>query len=657
MGLTDLFRPKYRHSDAAVRANAVRQMGADEAELVARIARDDRDTAVRRIAMDRIEDPAVLAELAAREPDPALRDHARSRASGLWAARALAAERSGAVEDALAGLARVGDQRALADVAARAVDATVREVALGKLTEARALADLARNGNAHSGTRRAALARIDDVEVLRAIAVDEQHKDVGLAALERLDDAETLEQIASKAKSKAVRVRARKRLAEQGAQAASSAASEDRAAPPEDSNPEAKRRHAERVQLLARAEKLAGGNDWLQVADEVAEIEKQWEELGALEQAEHAERFERARARLHARRDAYLRAQAERQARRPADTRRARPDATRAPAAAPAQRPAEHGASGSDHVAETSSEPAAQTEPAAEPAAVEPAADGSAAAPAAPAAPVEDEPARLARVEAERARQERQAKDLATFGQLIQDLERLDTATKRKQVERTQQRAEQALKELDLPPGDETRAALARYQAARQAAFVKVQELREAEDWERWANVPRQEALIAKAEAIVTEEDESKLADRLKTLQDEWRSIGPVPQKKSRELWERFKGACDKIYERVKVVRSRANEEMLDNLARKEALCERVEVLAESDDWEQTAEEIKQLQNEWRRIGPVPRKRSDAVWKRFRAACDRFFERRKPHLDELLAELTQNLEKKEALCAQAEALA
>jgi hypothetical protein len=673
MGLTDFFRPKYRHSDAAVRADAVRQMGADEAELVTRIARDDHDPAVRRIAMDRIEDPAVLADIAAKEPDPALRDHARARAAGLWAARALAAERPGAVEDALAGLLRIGDQRALADVAARATDATVREVALGKLTEARALADLARNGSAHPATRRAALGRIDDDEILRAIAVDEQHKDVALAALERLDDAETLEQLASKAKNKAVRVRARKRLSEQAAPTAGGAEPERGAAPAEGASAEDKRRHAERVQLLQRVEKLAGSNEWERAAAEMAEIEAQWAELAAPEQSEHAERFERTRARFRARHDAYLRAAAEKQARRPpaADARRGRPEGPRATAPAPAadsstpkQGPGERGAAAPGQASEKAGESSPPARPAAVPAATEPGAQAAAepgaqaaAEPAVAQASPEDEQARVAREEAARARKERQAKDLATFGQLVQELERLDTATKRKQVERALERVEQALKELDLPSGAETKAAHERHQAARQAAFAKAQELREAEDWERWANVPRQEALIARAEALAAEPDDAKLGDRLKELQNEWRNVGPVPQKKSRELWERFKSACDKVYERVKVTRARANEEMLANLARKEALCERVEVLAESDDWDKTAEEIKQLQNEWRHIGPVPRKRSDAVWKRFRAACDRFFERRKPHLDEMLAELTQNLEKKEALCARAEALA
>jgi hypothetical protein len=655
MGLTDLFRPKYRHSDAAVRADAVRQMGADEVDLVARIAREDRDASVRRIAIDRIEDPAILAEIAAKEPDPGLRDHARARAADLWVTHASGADGLEAAHDALGGLIRIGDQRSLAEVAERADNPAVRDVALSKLTEPRALADLARSASAHAATRQAALGRIKDGDTLRAIAVDEQRKDLALAALERIDDVDTLETIAVKAKVKAVRTRARKRLAELAAPSAETARAE--AASPAEI-PEERRRHAERVQLLHRVETLARGDEWVQSAAEMADIEEQWTALGPSEQAEHAGRFESARTRYHARRKAHLRATAEKPARqKPAESRPAAPAAAPSRAAAPepeqptgtpAAAPvgdAREPAGATEAVATSGSagaaEAAATSEPGGEPA----------------PARIEDEPARLARQEAEQAREDRRAQDLATLGQMTRDIERLAEATKHKQVERTLERADKVFKELQLPPGDEARAARERYQAARHAALIKAQELREAEDWERWANVPRQEALIAKAEAMLAEPDDSRLADRLKTLQDEWRNIGPVPQKKSRELWERFKVACDKVYERIKGVRSRATEEMQANLARKEALCEQAEALSESTEWERTAEEIKQLQNEWKTIGPVPRKRSDAVWKRFRAACDLFFERRKPYLEEMLAELTQNLEKKQALCAQAEALA
>jgi hypothetical protein len=670
MGLTDLFRPKYRHSDAAVRADAVRQMGADEADLVARIAREDRDATVRRIAIDRLENPAVLAEIAAKDQDAGLRDHARARASDLWVARASVADGLEAAHDPLGGLIRLGEQRALAEVAARAVHPSVRDVALSKISDARALADLARNANANPATRMAALERIKDGEVLRGIAVDEQRKDLALAALERIDALDTLEAIAVKAKSKAVRTRARKRLSELAPPADTAARPNDAAQPAE--IPEDRRRHAERVQILKRLEALAQGSEWVQSAAEVAEIEKQWTELGPPEQADHAGRFESARTRYHARRKAFVRATAEKPARprvenrpaAPAQPREAAPatDGPAAPERAPGATTSATPEGKTD--AKTDAAPAAASEAAAAPAgATGDAATAGAAAEATPApageaapAKVEDEQARLAREAAEQERQNRRAQALATLEQILRDLERLGEATKRKQVERALERADKAFKELDLP-GDEARAANERFQAARHAAFIKAQELREAEDWERWANVPRQEALIARAEALLAEPDDSKLGERLKALQNEWKSVGPVPQKKSRELWERFKAACDKVYDRVKGVRSKANEEMADNLARKEALCERVEALAESDDWEKTAEEIKHLQNEWKTIGPVPRKRSDAVWKRFRAACDRFFERRKPHLEEMLAELNQNLEKKLALCEQAEALA
>lgn len=653
MGLTDLFRPKYRHSDAAKRADAVRQMGADEVELVARIARDDRDPAVRRIAIDKIEDPALVADIAASERDRALRDHTRARAAELWATQAINASAPADAEDAIAGLLRMGEQRALADVAARAVSPAVRETALGELEEPRALADVARNASAPMATRKAALARIDDGDTLRAVAVDELRKDIALAALERIEDVEILDAVAAKAKAKAVRVRARKRLAELAAPAGTAPAE----AAATDTVPEDKRRHAERVQLLRRAEKLARGSEWTASAAEVAEIERQWEALGVPDEREQGERFARACQRYHARREAHLHAAAEQRARRePAAARPpenvgqaaaeiavAAANQPAAPAAIGAEAAGEHGER-DDAAPETTEAPAteASVPVAAAEAGGEDARD-----------PQED----AARSEAERERAERRARDLATLGQLVQDLERLSDATKRKQVDRTLQRADKAFKELALPQNDAARAESARYHAARQAAVIKAKELREAEEWERWANVPRQEALIAKAEAMLTDENDRDLGERLKALQTEWKTIGPAPQNKSRELWDRFKAACDGIYERVKVARSRATEEMMANLARKEALCERVEALAESSDWDKTAEEIKQLQREWREIGPVPRKRSDAVWKRFRAACDRFFERRKPHLDEMLAERTQNLERKLALCEEAEQLA
>jgi hypothetical protein len=94
-----------------------------------------------------------------------------------------------------------------------------------------------------------------------------------------------------------------------------------------------------------------------------------------------------------------------------------------------------------------------------------------------------------------------------------------------------------------------------------------------------------------------------------------------------------------------------------ENLARKTALCEQVEALADSTQWVQTAEAIKKLQAEWKTIGPVSRGREKAIWERFRAACDRFFTRRHEDLARRKATWAENLSRKDALCARAEALA
>ena len=96
--------------------------------------------------------------------------------------------------------------------------------------------------------------------------------------------------------------------------------------------------------------------------------------------------------------------------------------------------------------------------------------------------------------------------------------------------------------------------------------------------------------------------------------------------------------------------------ERAENFAKKTALSERAEALAESTNWIQTADEIKKLQAEWKTIGPVTRGQEKAVWERFRAACDRFFTRRHADLAERKAAWAENSAKKEALCVKAEAL-
>ena len=99
-------------------------------------------------------------------------------------------------------------------------------------------------------------------------------------------------------------------------------------------------------------------------------------------------------------------------------------------------------------------------------------------------------------------------------------------------------------------------------------------------------------------------------------------------------MWERFRAACDKFFTRRQEDLKHRKEEWSANLAKKEALCEKAEALADSTEWETVAAQLKRLQAEWKTIGPVRKSKSEAVWQRFRGACDRFFDRYK-HRDQI----------------------
>jgi hypothetical protein len=141
------------------------------------------------------------------------------------------------------------------------------------------------------------------------------------------------------------------------------------------------------------------------------------------------------------------------------------------------------------------------------------------------------------------------------------------------------------------------------------------------------ANAARKEALCAQAESLSQSTDWVRTAEAVKALQGEWKSVGPAPRTAEKALWERFHAACDAFFSRRREDLQRRKEEWSTNLARKEALCAQAEVVAESTDWAKGIEEIKRLQAEWKTIGPVRKAKADAVWARFRAACDMFFER------------------------------
>ena len=139
-------------------------------------------------------------------------------------------------------------------------------------------------------------------------------------------------------------------------------------------------------------------------------------------------------------------------------------------------------------------------------------------------------------------------------------------------------------------------------------------------------------------------------------LQNKWKTIGFAPQKMNVKIFERFRKACDEFFRKKGEFFKTLKEGMNENLEKKRALCEKAEALKNSTDWKATADELTKLQKEWKTIGPVAKKYSDAVWKRFISACDYFFEQKNKATSSQRSVEQENLEKKKNIIEKLNAI-
>ena len=139
-------------------------------------------------------------------------------------------------------------------------------------------------------------------------------------------------------------------------------------------------------------------------------------------------------------------------------------------------------------------------------------------------------------------------------------------------------------------------------------------------------------------------------------LQNKWKTIGFAPQKMNVKIFERFRKACDEFFRKKGEFFKTLKEGMNENLEKKRALCEKAESLKDSTDWKATADELTKLQKEWKTIGPVAKKYSDAVWKRFISACDYFFEQKNKATSSQRSVEQENLEKKKNIIEKLNAI-
>jgi hypothetical protein len=146
------------------------------------------------------------------------------------------------------------------------------------------------------------------------------------------------------------------------------------------------------------------------------------------------------------------------------------------------------------------------------------------------------------------------------------------------------------------------------------------------------------------------------MTKQVNDLFEEWRKIGKVPREHNDSIWGRFRELRTSFFNEKNAFFKVLNAEKAENLKKKTEICERAEALQDSEDWQKTANQLKAMQAEWKKIGPVPEKVSDAIWKRFRAACDTFFNKKEEQFKSQKEEQLQNLEKKKELIAKLETL-
>ena len=260
--------------------------------------------------------------------------------------------------------------------------------------------------------------------------------------------------------------------------------------------------------------------------------------------------------------------------------------------------------------------------------------------------------------EQEAEKQENLTKKLAIIDKIKTMITTPDEANKNYQEFKTLQ---QQWREIKNVPAEKANELWRNYQLYVEQFYDMLRLNSEAREYDFKKNLELKTSLCEAAEKLADEEDVISAFHQLQKLHQEYREIGPVAKEQREEIWNRFKAASTVINKRHQqhFEGVRAKEE--DNLARKTALCEKVEAIAAeenkgSGDWEKHTKEIIDIQAEWKTIGFAPQKMNVKIFERFRAACDDFFGRKAEYFKGLKTTFKENADKKRELIEKAKAL-
>lgn len=694
MALLDRLRPQpaWKHSDPTTRVSAIEGLPESEQSIFASVAREDESPRVRRAAVSRLLEIDTLAAVARGDADAQVKADASGRLLEIATASDDADRRRRAAE-------AITEDRQVVQIARTAAHEDVAAAALARVREPRALGSIARHA-LHESVRLQAVERVTELDELEAVALNSEHKDSGLAAVDRLSDAKVLDAIAERARNKVVARRARAMVRDQESREAEVRAAADARA----------RRHG---QILEALDLLPRSKDVTRGRAELLRLHDEWQIAGDAT-PDAASRYDAIRARASEHFDGLAREEAA------AETARAtRAAALEARQRLVTAAQALEGSDAAERAEELSAQwSALETTDAPEAADLErqfrtahtrardreqarariEARRGELEALAAEAGQVVEEGdiavARQRWTDVSR-RWRESTEGLALDRELY---DRFHTAETRWLVREEALRAQSAreasenharlrslcdrataltgmpeasLKDLDhavrdlraaadhlgpLPSAEVQETFGTRVRTLLAQLSPRLRELRETDDWRRWANAGIQEELCKRVEALKTVADPQEAAPQLRDLRRQWKAVSAGPRDEGNALWDRFKTAADEVQAHCDAHFAKVAAEHAQHLAVRQTILEQAENLAQSTDWITTADTLKRLQAEWNASGAVPKDQGAELSRRFRAACDTFFTRRKTDLTERKQVWAGNSQRKEALCAQVETL-
>jgi len=653
MTLLDRFRTQPQNNpDPAVRLAYLAELPLTERDQIAAAAREDADARVRKAAVAKLLDPQALAGIARDDVDPGVRD------SALMMLRDIALDAFEGVDEAgsLSAVDVLSDARTLAQIAKTSLRETVARRAFERVEQApganlgQVMASIARLAELEP-IRQAAFARLSSREDFLGLAMHCDFKETALAPVERLSDRGDLEQVAERAKNKSASKRARQILRERDEAAAREAAEEAMMAQAAADDASAAKIASERAAREAAEQAEAE----LRVAAETEAAQSAKERDEAAEKAE-AEQRVRDEAERPAREAAAQAAQEA--AAREAERRRINEEAE-------ARNRRESLNRMNQLIGRV--EALLQKEDLSLKAADRALRDVRAALGDIPPLPsrqdFEHVSTKLKAVQEAIAPRVRDLREVAEWQrwanvgiqeQLCEKMEALRNDADPDSIARRIHELQQQWRLAADVPRPQGEALWRRFKTTHDELWARCEAHFAGQAQERADNLVKKTQLCERAEALSSSTNWVQTAEDIKALQAQWKAIGPVTRGQEKAIWERFRAACDSFFTRRQEDLAKRKVLWAENFAKKEALCVKAEALAESTDWDAAAADIRRLQAEWKTIGAVKKSRSDAIWQRFRAACDKFFARYATRHDIARAE---RVAAREGIVAELEALA